>query len=116
MASIAGIACTFCRGHIPANRPRVRVWQVPGVNGYGAKILGLGESEFRILVEIQSTSLGANTFYAAMEALQGSIVTIINDWGNIFTNCLLTRIGPPQKVAQIPLGARMRVEIDGVRK
>ena len=117
MATVGGITCTYVRGHLPDNRQRVRTWAVSGLNGYGAKRTGLGDSEWWIEVEWKSTSTGANTFYAAIEALQGQIVTIVNDWGNTFTNCLVTKVGPPQKTAELGYGgARMRCRIEGVRK
>ena len=117
MSAIGGQVCTFVRGHLADGRQRVRVWEVPGLNGYGAKRMGLGDSDWSVLAEIKSTSAVCNAFIANIEAMQGSIVTIVNDWGDTFLNCLITKVGRPEKAAEIRYGgARVRIRIEGVRK
>lgn len=117
MASIGAVSCTYVRGHVPNGRQRVRTWQIAGLDGYGAKRMGLGDSEFSVEVELKGTSAACDVFYAALEALQSAIVTIINDWGDTFTQCLIRRIGPPEKKAEIRYGgARIRCRVEGVRK
>ena len=117
MASIGAVSCDYVRGDLGANRQRVRTWQVAGLDGYGAKRMGAGDSQFAVEVVKRGTSAQCNTFRAAIEALAGQIVSIVNDWGDTFTYCLITKIGPPRKTAEIRYGgACVRIRIEGVRK
>ena len=117
MASVGAVTCDYVRGDIPANRQRARTWQVAGLNGYGAKRMAAGNSEFSIELVKRGTSAQCNTFRAAIEALSSSIVSIVNDWGDTFPYCLITKVGPPRKTAEIRYGgACVRIQIEGVRK
>lgn len=117
MPSVGAVPCDYVRGDIPGPRQRVRAWQVAGLNGYGAKRMGAGDSEFGVELVKRGTPAQCNTFRAAVEALCGAILTITNDWGDQFTNCLILRIGPPRKSAEIRYGGGcLRIRIEGVRK
>ena len=46
--SIAGIACDFLHGSIPALKRRVETWEMPGVDGYGSGRLEAGDQLKRL--------------------------------------------------------------------
>ncbi len=99
MASIGSISCTFVRGAIPAWKERSEKWQVAGLDGYGVALLGAGDSEFSLQAVFYSNNSGVNLWATSLQALQGSIVTIINDHGDTNIRCFLDKVGTPTKTA-----------------
>ena len=115
MASVGGLACTFVRGSAPSNKERVSVWAVPGLDGYGAHLQGLGDSEFRFRVVNYSSPAGVHTWAGLIEAMQGTVIAIVNDWAETWTGFLVLRVSPPRITAEYGnLGARGEIEIEGV--
>lgn len=92
MASIGSVGCTFVKGHLPAKKLRVEVWEVPGIDGYGAQTTGYGSSQFEIVAVLYSTIFGASAWADQIESLQGKLVTIIDDLGDSTANCLITNV------------------------
>lgn len=119
MASIGGVACNYVKGFARSLKWRLDVWQVPGLNGYGAQNLGTGESEFSFTATYYGTAAAVNVFIAAIEALQGSTVTIVDDWGITYTYMMVTRVGPAaRRTAVIPgttTTTRVDIEVSGVK-
>lgn len=115
MASVGGLACSIVRGNLTAKKIRTNVWEVAGINGYGAQQAGYGDSPFRVTAVLYSTAAGVQTWANLLAAMQGSVVTIINDWGNTFTGCLLVRVSEPQKTPAVGAGGcRGEVILEGV--
>jgi hypothetical protein len=92
----------FWRGVMPNTRTRVETWQVPGVNGYGAILLGNGDSDGSAKAEYFALSdTYANQFWQAIVACQGKICTLVDDFGDTVANLLVTKVGQPAKKAMI---------------
>jgi hypothetical protein len=123
MPSIGGVSCDF----IPsAERPaavlreEVELFRMPGISGYGALLTGRADGAFRIeAVKYVGDASAARVWETALHALQGQVVTIVDDQGTIHTYCLLTHVGnatvqagwsPGTGVAQ-----RASLTIDGVK-
>jgi hypothetical protein len=75
----------------------VDTWEVPGIDGYGAQLLGSGDSEFDLVaISYHTTHDLADTQVNAAALLQGTLVTIIDDWGKTFTNVLIAKADTSQ--------------------
>ena len=117
MARIGTVLCTFVRGHCPAPKMRLELWRIPGLDGYGAQALGLNDSPFQITAVLFSDASGLGQWKAALEALQGSIVTITNDLGASFQRCLITKLSNMTSTAALAAGGitqRGEIQIEGV--
>jgi hypothetical protein len=116
MPSIGGIACTFVRGDAPLPKQRVMLWHVPGIDGYGAQRMGLGDSEFQFRCIAYGTVSAVGAWAIAVQALQGQLVTIVNDWGTSYPRCLICRASPPRyTTAKIgTTQARGEIIVEGV--
>lgn len=119
--SIGAVACSRVIGHARPQATRVQVWQIPGVDGYGAHLLGLGnsESQFTAVAFGRDTVLVGfihlPTWYASLRATQGTIVTVTNELGIAFTNQLIVEISDPQRqVANDLAGITHRFQV-GIR-
>ena len=97
MADIGGVSCDMVKGVLQAPTERVESYQVPGIDGVGAQLLGLGDSPFRFRAIKYGTNAELNTWIAAIQALKGDTITIVDDWGDSHANCLIARLGAPQK-------------------
>lgn len=118
MAGIGGVACDFVRGDLRALKERVEVWSVPGIDGYGAQKLGLGDADFLFTGVIHDTVANVTAWVAAIAALQGTaLVSIVDDWGVTFTNCLITRVGMPRRSAwkDGSIACRCELDVEGVK-
>jgi hypothetical protein len=117
MASIGAVLCTFVRGHAPRVKTRLELWRVPGLNGYGALVLGQNDSEFEFTAVCYSSAMGVLDWKLQIEALQGQIVSIINDLGITYSNCLITKLGNLRSAAALAPGGitqRGEMQIGGV--
>jgi len=97
--TVGGVYCFRVGGEANHPRQRIKRWQVPGLNGYGAQKLGLGDSAFEFRLVQFSTEAGLNTWFAAIESMQGSVITIINDHATTTYSCLLESVSGLQKRA-----------------
>lgn len=98
MANIGGINCEFVHGTVPALKERVQSWQFPGHGTYGAQQLGLGDTAFVVVAVFFGTYAAVLAWAQNIYAKQGNIVSLANDQGTTFTNCLLTQV-PPVKTS-----------------
>lgn len=117
-ANVNGTSCDIVKGVPNELKTEVQTWGVPGVDGYGAQTLGQRGSEFRFQCVKYGTVASVNTWIAAMQAVQGSVVSLENDWGDTFDNMLIERVGQPTKEPAIGCftgspGARGQVMIYG---
>jgi len=115
MPSIGGIPCTFVRGAPHAPAQRVQLWEVPGIDGYGAQLLGLGDSPFQFAVVLLDSLIAANVYNWAqsVQATPGTIATIVNDWGTSYTRCLIVKTSAP-KYTPWNAGAKGEIVVEGV--
>jgi len=102
MASVGGISCTFVHadgGSIPPLRERSEKWHTTGIDGYGIQLLGKGDAEFAVRAVLVSNAAGIALWAASLQAIQGTLVSIIDDYGVTHTNCYLEKVG---NVAKTP--------------
>jgi hypothetical protein len=111
--TIGTVACDFLHGVLPGLKARVQTWSVPGVNGYGAQLLGLGDSDFQLIAVRYGNLSTVGQWEAAIEALQGAVVAISDEFGWHHPRCLIERVQDPLVVAAWPKGVRCQVQIYG---
>jgi hypothetical protein len=117
MASIGSVSCTFVRGHAPAVKQRLELWTVPGINGYGALALGANDSEFEFTAVLYSDDAGLLEWKLSIEAQQGQIISVVNDLGITYANCLVTKISNLRNTPVVAAGGisqRGEIQISGV--
>jgi hypothetical protein len=114
--SVGGVACSIVRGDVKLPTERVALWQTAGMDGYGAHLLGEGNAEGRFQCVLYSTAAGVATWFSALEALVGSVVTVVNDWGTSYSSFLVVALSEPIRQAALHVGggAIGRVEVRGV--
>lgn len=100
--SIGATQCTFVKGAVPILRDRVMTWFVPGVRGQFALDLGPNEGAFAVQAVLWDSKANVKTWRLALEALQGQVVTITDDWGDAWANCLIQSVPLPERW-RIPL-------------
>lgn len=116
MAGIGGVGCDIVRGEAPAKKERLRLWQVPGIDGYGAQAEGLGDSPFSFVGIKYGSRAAVEAWTAAIEALQGTVISVVNDWATTYTNCLIQHVSVPRITAALNTGvaARGEIRVEGV--
>lgn len=123
MAGIGGVNCTFVKteegGCIPSVlRMRSEVWQIPGLSGYGIFQYGYGDSEFMVTGILYSNDAGIDIWAAAMYAIQGTIVSIVDDHGDTYGSCYLQKVSNVLKRAALAAGGittRGEIRVMGVK-
>jgi len=118
MAGAGGVSCDFVRPRGYADKSaRVEIWQVPGVDSYGAQNLGQGDSFFRFTLIRIDTSANIESWRVNIEALKGAVISIVDDFNVTHSNCLVTRVSPLSKQYVYHAGvskARAEITIEGV--
>lgn len=114
MAAVGGVTCDYVSGGRGGLKTRGEVWDVPGVDGFGARTLGQGKSSFRYTLKRIAAEASVLTWGASIEALQMTVVSITDDWGDAVSNCLITAVSPLVKSAEIPNGCIGVMVIEGV--
>ena len=113
--SIGGHACDFVKGTLRALKETVETWRLPGVDGYGAQLLGFGDSSWQFTGVLYDSNTNVEAWFADLEALQGSIISITDDWGETYSNFLVTEVGVPSKTPAIGAGgARGELTLSGL--
>jgi len=93
MPSIGGVSCDFVREESFNDlKLRVEIWQVPGLDGYGAQDLGFGDSNFRYRCVKYGTESEIETWFGNLEALQATIISATDDWGRTRHNLLVRHV------------------------
>ena len=96
MAEVGGITCDIVRPNTPTgNKERVETWIVSGLDGIGAHLLGDNEGEWEFVLVRFDTKLNVFTWAQQIEALQGTIVTIIDNWPATYVGMLVTGVSNP---------------------
>lgn len=119
MAGIGGITCTFVRGQGTSPKNRTEVWTRPGIDGHGAMVLGLGDSPYLFTAVAFGTAAAVATWQSSIEALQGTVVTIVDDWNTTWTNMLITTAANAGRTPRINHDGngvcRGEVRVEGVK-
>lgn len=94
--SIDSVDVQLFWGRVAGLKSRLDIWEVAGQDGCGVEVLGLGDSDFDVKFASYFHGSGylddAETFIAACEALQGTIVTIVDAFGTSFDGCLIEHV------------------------
>lgn len=114
MSFVLDLAFDIMRGEPVFLAQRVDTWIVPGLDGPGAQNLGLGDGEFPLTTIVYKNNLSdANTLIDAARELQGTVVDIVDDWGDVYPNILVKRVDPrvAKKAVRKDGQSRIRVQI-----
>jgi hypothetical protein len=118
MATIGTLFCSRVMGEIRPMAQRMTVWQIPGQNGYGVHLHGLGhgENQFTAVAYGSDVLTGGvihlPTWLTSLRALQGTVVTIVNDQGVSIANQLIREVGiPKSQTAWDLIGITRRLEV-----
>jgi hypothetical protein len=65
---------------------------MPGISGYGTALLGAANGEFSVTAVLLSNLAGVAVWEAALQAMQGTVVSIVDDHGTTHTYCELERV------------------------
>lgn len=96
MATFGGITCNFVHGHAPSLVAKVEAYERPGIDGTGSLALGDRGDVVQFRLVYFGSYANCLAWVHNIEALIGTPVTVINDWGTTFTNFLAeAMIGPP---------------------
>ena len=117
MSTIGTQNFDIMRGRPQGVKSRLDVWDVPGLDGFGLQTLGLGDSAFELsTVAYVADSSAADDLIYNCEALQGTVTTIVDDWGVTWANAAIRKVDtnfPGSKIPVSPMadGSTVRVEI-----
>lgn len=118
--AVAGIATNFVRPNVSFDKKqRVETWIVPGVPGIGAQKLGVNDSEWSFVLVKFGTNAQCNTWAASINALQSTVVTIEDDWGDTHTQMLIADTTTERKTPAVHAlglgvaGVRCEITISG---
>lgn len=94
MAGVVGlIDVDIIRGVPEKLRTEMQTWRVPGLDGYGAMTIGQGDSEFNLTTILYvADNATAIAHRDAAIALQGTLITIDDDWENNYQNVLVDHV------------------------
>jgi hypothetical protein len=116
-ATIGGVDVDIIRGLPRALKTEVDVWRVPGLDGYGAQTMGKGNAEFTLTailyVDTSSDDTDADTYIGDLLALCGTVVDIVDNFGNTAHNVLIQDIddSDPKRAMLWTNGAGIRVQM-----
>jgi len=114
MATIGNVTCSLVKGGVRNKKLRTEVWQTPGVDGYGAMLLGLGDSQFAFTaVAYAAYSLDIIAWVQSIEALQGQVITVVDDWEVVYERLLVTQVGMPKRSPAFGVSGGVAYEVRG---
>lgn len=91
-------------------------WQRDGFSGYGVLLVGTGDAEFEFTAIVYSSGSGVVSQLANLEALQGQVVTIVDDFSISHTQMFIREVRPGNRRTAIGAGgARIEVMIRGLK-
>ncbi len=99
MTSVGGVTCDLVAGSPPDMATRCDVWEAPGHDGIGWQELGAGDGGGRIVCQRFASAAVVATWAAALRALQGTAVTVINDFGESTGSVFIAEVSQAQKSA-----------------
>jgi|SRR6185369_1249559 len=90
MSSVGGVTVSIVHGLPSSFKTRIETWEVPGITGYGALTMGQGDAEFDLTtVTFCANNSTANTHITNLVGLKGTVITVVDDYGDTYTNCLV---------------------------
>lgn len=97
MAGIGGESCDYVRMDPPELKEAVVVRRRPGLDGYHVQKLGLGKGEFVATAVLKDTAANVKTWREAIAAMQGTTVSIVDDWDETHTYCRIVDVSLPRR-------------------
>lgn len=93
MSSVAGLTTDIFIGVPAPLRQTGEKWRVPGLDGYGAQTLGLGDGEFNVVtVAYCDSPASAKDFTDQAAALAWTVVSVVDDFGDTYNNILIEAV------------------------
>ena len=113
---IGGVSCTLIMVRLSDLTQRVTSWQVPGLTGYGAQTLGMGDSGSLIRLIKYGNTAEVEAWIVAVQLLKGTIVAVTEQRADsevTYTSLLVQGVSQPAvRAAYVPGGTiRERGEI-----
>lgn len=124
MPSIGAVACDLIQGAAEELKEGVITWRTPGYRGVGAQTTGLNVSAFRFIAIKYDVAANVRAWAVSIEALQGDVLTIVDDRGVSHTNLLITKVSQPSELPVtlaaglgVPVGSDTigRIALEGTR-
>lgn len=117
--TVGSVNCTFLHGEITPLTERVVPFLRLGIDGFGAQLLGKGESEFRLTAVQYGSDATVRAWATSIRALKGATlpVTITVDQGTAVPFCLITAVSELRRTERFDDGAgdtRGELSIAGV--
>lgn len=118
MATFGGITCSVIK-RVVSSGPKTacETWTVPGLAGHGAHNLGQSDSAFTAELQLMSTAALVNAWVLSIEALQGSVVTVVDSDGTTYTKIHALQIMPrpiePWRIPGTAVTSRRVIQVSG---
>lgn len=113
--TVGGITCDIVRPNTPTGKKqRTETWIVPGLTGIGAHKLGVNESEWEFTIIEFDTAVNVFAWAASIEALQGTVIIVVDDWGTTYTGMLMTGASNPVRSPALHAKALALTGVRGV--
>lgn len=105
-SSIGAVEFDLVHGLPAALKLRTEVWEVAGLDGYGALTTGNGDAEFQLrsivfISDTENNSTTANLVISSVAALQGTAVTVVDDYGDTYDSIIVEHVEVLSKKACI---------------
>ena len=84
--TFGGEVCRDIKGRIPRSRKQTKFWGVEGFNYYAMKTGGKRSGTFTLDLTNIDTKANINTWLAAIEDMQGTVVSVIDAFEDTYTN------------------------------
>ncbi len=119
LPTINAIECQFIRLELSELKTRVEVLTRPGFSGVGAMDLGKNDSRWSAVAVKYGLKDDIDDWFASIEALQGTTVTIVDDWEVERDDLFLVQVSPRNKrPALIPgnenIDTRGELRLEGI--
>lgn len=93
--ALNGDACFNLGGSVPIAGMATTLKARPGVDGYDVQQIGVRGKPYTLVFEVDCVSDGAmKAAKTALAALQGTLVDITDNFGNVYNNQLLQEVNP----------------------
>lgn len=104
MATVGGVTCSKVSGHPRPQQERVEVFDIPGRDGTGIQLYGKGDGQWQGELVFYGTGSAVDAWYVSICALQGTLVTVVNDWDTTALNQLVANVSQLRKTVAIGEG------------
>lgn len=96
--NVGSVAVEILRGNRAPESQRVDIWFVPGQTGIGAQLMGQNQSNWAYEATLYGVPADTEARLVSLAALQGFIVSIEDDHGEVRANNLVVSVGTPRRV------------------